>query len=320
MARAAKTEAGTPYKPQCRALTADGQQCRNSARGASKYCASHKGYQPPAAKGLAKRIEGDSWSATDKRTDRQSVGDADIEPVVAKAKDTALAVRKKGGKASKAAPKPGKAVTAVKSAKAAKAAPTGTRRAASKSAKAKTSAAAASPTRAPLRSMAPDRGSDPGYVASILQGERDYLVVYEEPDPDGMAMEDGVVLDIDAGSPVSLGEVNLEQKLDLELNNNTTWVGRLGFILAVVGAAFATATCIWFWVVYPEQWYVANGEVSGDWKVPATALFAVSSFLLMLAGVILTHYGRRIQARGNLSRMRIVEKAFQPRVALGEDR
>ena len=28
---------------------------------------------------------------------------------------------------------------------------------------------------------------------------------------------------------------------------------------------------------------------------------------------------RRIQARGNLSRMRIVEKAFQPRVALGDE-
>lgn len=309
MARAPKTQAGAPYKPQCRALTADGQQCRNSARGASKYCASHKGYQPPAAKGLAKRIEGDSWSATDKRTDRQSVGEADIEPVVAQAKDTPLAVRKKGGKARKV----------VKAAKAAKASPARTRRAVGTPAKSKAAAPATSPA-TPLRSTAPARGNDPGYVASILQGERDYLVVYEEPDPDGMAMEDGVVLDIDAGSPVSLGEVNLEQKLDLELNNNTTWVGKLGFILAVVGAVFAIATCIWFWVVYPEQWYVANGEVSGDWKVPATALFAVISFLLMLAGVILTHYGRRIQARGNLSRMRIVEKAFQPRVALGEDR
>ena len=38
------------YRPQCTALTSDGSQCRNSARGGSKYCGSHKGYQPPGAK------------------------------------------------------------------------------------------------------------------------------------------------------------------------------------------------------------------------------------------------------------------------------
>ncbi|MCA1818870.1 MAG: hypothetical protein LC620_02260, partial [Halobacteriales archaeon] len=36
------------YRPQCSALTDDGHQCRNSARGGSKYCSSHFGYQPPA--------------------------------------------------------------------------------------------------------------------------------------------------------------------------------------------------------------------------------------------------------------------------------
>ncbi len=34
------------YRPQCSAITADGAQCRNSAREASKYCSSHFGYQP----------------------------------------------------------------------------------------------------------------------------------------------------------------------------------------------------------------------------------------------------------------------------------
>jgi hypothetical protein len=34
-------------RPQCSALTEDGKQCRNSSRAASKYCASHFGYQPP---------------------------------------------------------------------------------------------------------------------------------------------------------------------------------------------------------------------------------------------------------------------------------
>lgn len=34
-------------RPQCSALTEEGDQCRNSARADSKYCASHFGYQPP---------------------------------------------------------------------------------------------------------------------------------------------------------------------------------------------------------------------------------------------------------------------------------
>src|ERR1041385_3629511 len=98
MAATAKAD----YQPQCAALTADGKQCRNSARRASKYCASHKGYQPTAGKGLSQRIEGDAWSATDRLTDRQSARQADTRPKVRKAEDTPLAVRSKakgaGGK------------------------------------------------------------------------------------------------------------------------------------------------------------------------------------------------------------------------------
>ncbi|MFA5943611.1 MAG: hypothetical protein WC876_04000 [Candidatus Thermoplasmatota archaeon] len=90
------------YQPQCAALTEDGAQCRNSARGVSRYCSSHKGYQPPTATGLAKRIEGDAWDPKDKLTDRQSVAHADTRPVVRKAKDTKVKVRKAPKKAKKA--------------------------------------------------------------------------------------------------------------------------------------------------------------------------------------------------------------------------
>jgi len=34
------------YRPQCAAVTSAGVQCRNSARGGSDYCGSHKGYHP----------------------------------------------------------------------------------------------------------------------------------------------------------------------------------------------------------------------------------------------------------------------------------
>lgn len=91
------------YQPQCAALTEDGQQCRNSARGVSRYCSSHKGYQPPTAKGLAQRIEGDAWDPRDDVTDHQSVRGADTRPVVRKAKDTKVKVRKAPKKAGKKA-------------------------------------------------------------------------------------------------------------------------------------------------------------------------------------------------------------------------
>ncbi|MEA3137142.1 MAG: hypothetical protein QOC71_1423 [Thermoplasmata archaeon] len=97
----AKAKKGKPadtsdpdYQPQCAALTEDGSQCRNSARGVSRYCSSHKGYQPPTAKGLAQRIEGEAWDPRDDVTDHQSVRGADTRPVVRKAKDTRIKVRK----------------------------------------------------------------------------------------------------------------------------------------------------------------------------------------------------------------------------------
>lgn len=294
-AKAAKAD----YQPQCAALTADGKQCRNSSRGTSKYCASHKGYQPPAGKGLAKRIEGKSWSATDKLTDSASRKQADTKPSVRRAKDTVLAVRKGAAGKKAAKPKPARTQRSVLRGR-------GPR-----------------PRHIPYAPVSSDEAtgatSDPGYVANILQEERDYLVVYEEPDTDGMPTEDGLLLDIDAGQPVSLGEVNLEQKLDLELSNNTNWVGRLGFVLAIVGAIIGFSVLIFFGTTYPERWYDDQGNPAEGSILPGTALVGVIAVLMQLAGVVLTHYGRRIQARGNLSRMRIVEKAFQPRVALGDE-
>ena len=83
------------YRPQCAALTEDGKQCRNSARADSKYCASHFAYQPKTLKGAAQKIEGGSWSAKDKLTNRQSVARADTKARVKGAKDTAPSVRKR---------------------------------------------------------------------------------------------------------------------------------------------------------------------------------------------------------------------------------
>ena len=182
--------------------------------------------------------------------------------------------------------------------------------------------AKSSARKAPAPRAAPRRVTgqkESGYVATILQPQRDYLVIYEEPDADGMPHDDALLLDIDAGQPVSLGEVDLEQKLDLELSNNTNAMGTVGFVLAIVGAVIAVTACIMFAVAYPDPWYTTSGRLSDTGLIPGTLIVGVLGALTMLAGVMLTHYGRRIQARGNLSRMRIVEKSFQPRVGLGDE-
>ena len=88
----AAAEAG--YRPQCSALTADGKQCRNSAREGSKYCGSHFGYQPKTLKGSAQHIEGEDWDPEDKRTDKDSVRKADTKAKVKGAPDTTPSVRR----------------------------------------------------------------------------------------------------------------------------------------------------------------------------------------------------------------------------------
>jgi hypothetical protein len=94
-------QAAGELQPQCMALTEDGAQCRNSARGDSKYCSSHKGYQPPTAKGIAQRVEGEAWDPSDDQTDHATVRAANTRPKVRKAKDTKVAVRKASKKAGR---------------------------------------------------------------------------------------------------------------------------------------------------------------------------------------------------------------------------
>lgn len=67
--------AASEYQPQCSALRADGVQCRNSARGGSKYCGSHVGYQPRTAVGVVRQTDTTSKVAR-RDTTTSFVGDA----------------------------------------------------------------------------------------------------------------------------------------------------------------------------------------------------------------------------------------------------
>lgn len=69
----AVTESGSAYRPQCAAVIEGGDQCRNSARQGSRYCASHRGYHP---KGVAALL-----------------AQRDIKPRVKRAEDSAPVLR-----------------------------------------------------------------------------------------------------------------------------------------------------------------------------------------------------------------------------------
>lgn len=82
---AAKAPAEKKYQPQCSALTGGGDQCRNSARAGSKYCGSHKGYQPPSAKNVqAKKDTAPvSKKAADTKPGEKAEGSAQCAAVTA---------------------------------------------------------------------------------------------------------------------------------------------------------------------------------------------------------------------------------------------
>jgi hypothetical protein len=146
-------------------------------------------------------------------------------------------------------------------------------------------------------------------VEAAPDNERDYLVIFEEPDPYGLPSDDSLVLDIETQNPSPRGEVDVRQKLDLDLTNTTNWMGTLGFVTTMVGALLGVGLMIGFTAIYPDNWYSSPNSVR------IMILLSVLCLALMIAGVVLTHYGRRIQARGVLRDMRIVEKTSQPRAA-----
>lgn len=139
--------------------------------------------------------------------------------------------------------------------------------------------------------------------------EHDYLVIYEEPDPFGLPSDDVLVLDIDARTP-RRGEVDVQQKLSLELTNTTSRLGTAGFATAMAGCLLGVALMVAFALLYPQDWY--SGSAS---TVRAMILLSVACIALMIAGTVLTHYGRRIQASSRLSDVRIIEKASQNRAS-----
>lgn len=152
------------------------------------------------------------------------------------------------------------------------------------------------------RDAAPRAATPP---VAVPAADRDYLVIYEETDPDGLPADDVLVLDIESTSKPR-GEMDVQQKLDIGLTNTTSRAGTAGFIITVLGSVLGAGVLIFFASLYPDQWY------SGGPGVVRTIIgLATLALILLVVGTILTHYGRRIKARGELKDVRIVEKEAQ---------
>ncbi|MEK6986130.1 MAG: hypothetical protein AABX89_07095 [Candidatus Thermoplasmatota archaeon] len=148
-------------------------------------------------------------------------------------------------------------------------------------------------------------------AAPAASGQRDFLVVFEEPDPYGLPSEDALILDIESSSN-RRGQVDVQQKLALQLTNTTSRLGTFGFILSSLGALMGLLLLLTFVLVYPQDWYTAEGAVQTTAIVKSLILLAILDVLLLVGGTVLTHYGRRIQARGALSDVRLVERTAVP--------
>lgn len=139
--------------------------------------------------------------------------------------------------------------------------------------------------------------------------ERDFLVIYEEDDDDGLPTDDHLILDVESPKTTTRGKLDVQQKLDLELSNTTNRMGTIGFVLSVVGAFLGFVILIGFALTFPDQWYDDSGATNATTAVRLTTISSVFTLILLIVGTIMTNYGRRIQARGNLTQVRIIEKS-----------
>jgi hypothetical protein len=146
--------------------------------------------------------------------------------------------------------------------------------------------------------------------------ERDFLVIYEEETDDGLPGDDHLILDIEAPKNPARGELDVQQRLDLSLTNSVSRTGSIGFVLSCVGALSGAALLVFFMASYPSQWYNEAGYLNPAGPFKATIAAGTASIGLLIAGTMMTHYGRRIQARGNLSQVRIVEKAAHSKTSM----
>lgn len=133
----------------------------------------------------------------------------------------------------------------------------------------------------------------------------DYIVIYEDDSTEDIP--DEIVLDVRRLRKALLTQVDIETGVDLYIDNTSSRVGLVGLLVSIVGAVTGLVATYLFASTYPGDWF-DGGAVAGQGIRQWTAILAVASGLLLVAGTALTAYGRRVTAFGQLRGFHLVKR------------
>jgi len=137
---------------------------------------------------------------------------------------------------------------------------------------------------------------------------RDFLVIYEEDD-DGSANDAGFVVDVTTPRSRPVAGLEVTEAIQVDLSNTRSVLGTAGMITCAVGAILGGVSVAMFISQYPSAWDSAGGVFSSLNTVRTMTGSGLLGLIAMVAGTVMTHYGRRIRAVGHLKTVHIVEKA-----------
>ncbi|MGB1586158.1 MAG: DUF7139 domain-containing protein [Thermoplasmatota archaeon] len=135
---------------------------------------------------------------------------------------------------------------------------------------------------------------------------KEFLVIYEEP-ADGPAEDDELVLDIHTLRHAFRKQVDVETRVQVDLEGSSDPTGVTGLIVTALGAIVALVGIITFATTYPQEWYDGTRIIGTSLRQLTAALFVIGG-LAMIAGTILAAAGRKVRAQGRIEEAHIVSK------------
>ncbi|MGB0652581.1 MAG: hypothetical protein ACPGQL_05225 [Thermoplasmatota archaeon] len=147
--------------------------------------------------------------------------------------------------------------------------------------------------------------------------ERDYLILYEEPDEG--EVEDRLTVNVEASAADLQGSVDVQTDFGVESVEKANALGLIGLIVAVVGAVMGIAAVIWFGVAYPDAWYGDDGTPPETGVQRSIAVLASLSFIVLMAGNLMTYYGRTTKSDAVLNQFALVEHVPKSQLRLRDD-
>lgn len=139
-------------------------------------------------------------------------------------------------------------------------------------------------------------------------GPREFLVFVEEED-DGFETQDRIVLQVEPPQLRPTRELEVQPEIDLRIENTGSAWARVGLVLSVLGAILSVAGFAVFAVTYPQQWIASGGLLYQEPVLRLTAGLVSVGGVALVAGALLTFYGRRLEARAELVSLRVTESA-----------